>query len=456
MRIIIKLFSIKNILSFSFLQILPVFTSFSAQSMEFTSFLKITEDEYVMCAVPMMKLVNMERPGESWERVVRQNWKKESVRENFKKIFCNAQPKANLGTDFFVVNRFVADMVPLMMQFNKQGLSKKDCEGIARLLWQNDAEFREEYQKYFTHLLELFEAIKDNNISSITKCISREICNSGLFTTLELYHCIKATMELYNNNELHHDNVDEILKTLISLENKDYFIWEGHPDFKGKRTSLMLQAIKEDNIPMMRLLASHGADVNNGYWGVKPLMYAVINGKIELVKELTTYSGLDIDDENNSESETALCRATHRIRKAKWFFQEEGIDKLYYEIVRVLLDAGADPEHADCKGRTSLDIANGIVAIQIGKPCSEIYTMSHSYMRQLLGDAGSDPELADIVDLIKQALYKKHPLLNANPDVNLVLEDADETKKILDDKFKISIFVGFLIIGSAAYNIFGH
>ena len=451
------------------------------------------ENEYVMCTAPMMMLMSKANSKEFCEMVLRRDWKNnKSVRRDFKDIFRNPQPITSLGDDI-VGNKFVAGMVPLMKLFNKKGFSEEDCEVIARLLWQkNGKELRTVYQqswetipallKHITlnilpeHALniigsftkrsgkntlrcvnktlnakiisqdklyerydkvkesrdktemnrllsyntftpegkfEFLDAIKDNNSSLAKYCFEKYCIKRDKIDTFELYSYIEAVMERGNNAD--------ILKMLIRAEKQYAF---------DNSTPLMLMAVDRNNIPLMRVLVKHGVDINLANRdGLTALMYAVHYKKIELIKELITYSGLDINKQAKnhkySSKTTALIVATENI---------EPYDRPYadcwknqsYDIIRALLDAGADPELADRNGRTPLEVAHKIVAKQIKKSHSEICTMNYSDMYRPLLDAESNTDLACIIRIIKEAIDKKHPLVNAGANI----QAANVTNKI--------------------------
>src|SRR5690242_7130826 len=94
------------------------------------------ENAYVICIAPMMSLVHKECSRNTWETIVRENWKNnKSDQEKFIRTLQNVSSVINFGHDV-AGNKFVAEMVPLMMNLNKEGHSEKHCKMAARILWQ--------------------------------------------------------------------------------------------------------------------------------------------------------------------------------------------------------------------------------------------------------------------------------------------------------------------------------
>lgn len=423
----------------------------------------ISENEYVMCMAPMMTLVSKGCSKEYWETACRQAWKNDqSVRENFENIFRKPQP--NTSHNDVVGNQFIADMVPNMMQLNKEGLSKEDCEIIACVLWQKDAGFRMEYQKNCAkralvehkkldnlpeHALNIIGAFTKRSGKDTLKCVNKAL-NAKVISQDELYkrynkavdyaikhkdsteqnrllcyntfrpnahqelreavnnsnpnlrlieHCIVLAKRYVDFNKvlyqcieaaMKYDNNADVLKLLIAAEKKpNGFGWD-------KEVPLMLQAMKQGNIPMMRVLVNYGVDINAIYEGLTLLEHAVHEGKIELVEELIAYPSLDIDKKNGW-GETALFLAVQNIKP---FTQS-------HDIIRALLNAGADPECGEYNWIMRYS-AEKLVAKEMRRSVSELERMCYWERQGALSFAGSDSKLADIISLIRDAVDKKH------------------------------------------------
>ena len=407
------------------------------------------KDEYVMCMSSAMTLINKEHPQEYWETVVSQNWNNnESEREKFKDRF--SKPRYITYSDNDIVgNQFVADILPHMIRSNQKRISSKDCEMLACLLWQKDAEIRMKYQKCLMRLGdlpehelniigaftkrsgkdtlrcvnkalnqkiisqdelyeqlyqavgsvfrsgfedatelerllcyntfkpcgygELLEAIKDNNsnIPLIKHCMllaKRDVdryklllCDIKVTFNEYLYSCIDVAMKQKNNID--------VLKTLIEAEEKS-------------EAPLMLQAMEQNNISMMRMLVNYGVDINTIYKGFPLLQHAVRKGKTEIVEELVTYSGLDINQKNERDM-TALFFAYINFNE-KHQETSDFMKNLYFQdvacMMRVLMKAGANPE----LDRYSKDSAYGKIICTNIQKCLTLECDKEQLMLQVI------------------------------------------------------------------------
>jgi ankyrin repeat protein len=111
-------------------------------------------------------------------------------------------------------------------------------------------------------------------------------------------------------------------------------------DITNGRTALHIAAARRDNVWLV-FLANKGANPNIAdVHGVTPLMLASQLGFFEGVQTLIT-AGARVDEPNEA-GETPLISAVHRRDT---------------QMMRVLLQAGADPDRADNSGRSARDYA---------------------------------------------------------------------------------------------------
>jgi ankyrin repeat protein len=409
---------------------LVLFASYSAQSMDKVANTKQRrEDIYVMCMAPMMRLVNGGLASEeAWmtlvdagcsqdycEAFARQNWKKNKAdRRKFKNIFCNPQltiadALPTISYDSYAVgDGFVVDMMPHMLKFNKIEMPKEVCKMTARLLWQEDAELRMEYQKYFmqqalaehktladlpSHLLNIIGAFTKRSGKATLKCVSKAldvkiIAQSDLhalyreankegdkkamnqlqcYSTFtpepkgELFDAIKDNnMQLVKHCIAQVKGHDDSFSTLklykcikVAMErgsNADIVKMLIAEEKAISGQPLTLWAEGHDNVPLMRFLVAHGVDINRADGdGNTALTCAAQSGKVKFVKELITYPGIDINkrDRDGKTALIAIAPGTYNVT----------FSGRYDEIARALLAAGAKVNVADKYGETALTIA---------------------------------------------------------------------------------------------------
>ncbi len=121
-----------------------------------------------------------------------------------------------------------------------------------------------------------------------------------------------------------------------------------HPDTPGSDgTTLLIKAIADDNLTAVKTLLEGGADPNRaGKGGETPVGAAAFADDPRLLEIVLAHGG-DPDSTNPDTGESALTRA---------------IVGLNPDQARKLLDAGADPGHADRNGATPLHTAASVNA----------------------------------------------------------------------------------------------
>jgi uncharacterized protein len=103
----------------------------------------------------------------------------------------------------------------------------------------------------------------------------------------------------------------------------------------------LVKAIKNNKVEAFQSELEAGVDVNKTTWGVTPLYIAVHFNRPQMIKPLLEY-GADINALAGSKKRTALHKA---------------VSKNNEEIVRILVDNGADRSIVNKKGKTSLQEA---------------------------------------------------------------------------------------------------
>jgi ankyrin repeat protein len=103
----------------------------------------------------------------------------------------------------------------------------------------------------------------------------------------------------------------------------------------------LIEAITENNMPAFRLLLKLGASINKPGFFETPLSAAAKEGSITFTKACLA-AGAEIDPRDKSTGKTPLMTAAH--------FG-------HTDIVKLLLQAGANPRKRDPYGRTAREIA---------------------------------------------------------------------------------------------------
>ena len=402
-----------------------LFISYNAQCMDIAhcsqQIKEVKKDEFVMCIVPMVMLLNRDCPEEYLEKLCRENWSNyKSVRQKFKTVLRNPQPITRRA-DVVVGDEFVAEMVPRMMGLNKHGWSKGDCEVVARLLWRQDAECRMEYQKVKQrsaaqktldnlpeHPLNIIGKFTKRSGKDTLRCVSKAL-NEKVISQDELYECYNEAQKLINT---------DLKKTEINrLLCYNRFI----PQLKYE----MLEAIKDKNIPFIdyffkkydftnldlygyfeAAMKNYSPDIGRILMrvdiinrvdrsGFTVLHHAVNKGNIELVKAIIFNPSIDINKQDGW-GRTALFLAAQNIKP---FVQSS------YDMVTFLLGAHADPGVAAVyKNRIPLDVVRGLAV----KARKKVRYASWVKNRKICNDKQLDFNFTFIITyLIRQAIAHK-------------------------------------------------
>jgi uncharacterized protein len=126
-------------------------------------------------------------------------------------------------------------------------------------------------------------------------------------------------------------------------------------------TTLLIEAVLRNNCSLITALINHGANINqSNLYGTTPLAIAAWNGNINTIKCLLNYPNIVLNQQDKN-GRTALLTVSIKEKS----------------IIKLLLDAGVDPELADNEHITLLQKAK-------------------SYGNQ------------EIIDLIQNAIDKKH------------------------------------------------
>lgn len=165
----------------------------------------------------------------------------------------------------------------------------------------------------------LIEAIRDNNIPMIRLLITRgadpNFKEPDVYSPLEF--AIAARKNAY------------IIRELVSLG--------ANPNQDSLASRLLTQAIKEDNLGLLKVLLEHGVNPNLKKRGEYPSLFlAVENNNLAMVKELLDH-GAEISPHED--------------------FLSEPIEANNLALVKILLDHGANPDLPNRRGNTPLILA---------------------------------------------------------------------------------------------------
>jgi ankyrin repeat protein len=179
-----------------------------------------------------------------------------------------------------------------------------------------------------------------------------------MFETVPLIHAVSLVAE---------GNSDDTLLTLLLDNGADVNATNAY------RWTALLEAVSQDRLALVKLLVERGADVNAAQnQGETPLMTAVSRGNKEIVTYLLA-QGADVN-RKNEEGKTALILAIERgqayvvapllIKAEVNLADNNGHTALMQAaiggdsyLVKELLNAGADPQLKDARGKTAANYA---------------------------------------------------------------------------------------------------
>ena len=165
------------------------------------------------------------------------------------------------------------------------------------------------------------------------------------------------------------------------------------------------------NIEGLRKVIASGADVNNIYWGTRPILLAAAMSKeshIEFIKILLE-AGADPDGNARTRGEHPLWWAElNRKRELIKLLlnadakvtMRHAIEKGYSEKVTELLKSGANPNANDDTGRSLLSLAESkrrreiaLILVDAGATMTLTHAVKHLYTKKVIEmlNAGADP-----------------------------------------------------------------
>ncbi|KAG4107370.1 ankyrin repeat-containing domain protein [Neocallimastix lanati (nom. inval.)] len=219
-----------------------------------------------------------------------------------------------------------------------------------------------DYNKYYL----IQYAILKEDISMIKRLI--ELGNENYFDSIK--HLLNISIEISNkeifNILLDCDNINfneynkysetpmmALIKSpYFSMEDKKEMInkfykkkkEQGLTEFPISRMFLLKRAIKENQIPIVKLLINNGADIEVTFSeDVSPLHYAIYFGKVSMIKALLNY-GANVNKKDN-DSKTPIIYAFENINE----------DSL--SIIKLLIEYGANVNIIDNESKTPLKYA---------------------------------------------------------------------------------------------------
>ncbi|HUD25458.1 MAG TPA: ankyrin repeat domain-containing protein [Burkholderiaceae bacterium] len=146
-------------------------------------------------------------------------------------------------------------------------------------------------------------------------------------------------------------------------------------------------AVMKDDVPAVRALLESGVDPNSRDRDARtPLMYAVVDGKLNVFGLLATYPGVDLNAQDKSgNSALHFAAQDYRVAEAETLLKLQarvdardsyGNTPLWRavfnsqgrgEIIRLLLAHGADPNSKNDKGKSPIDAARVIANFDVAQ-----------------------------------------------------------------------------------------
>lgn len=166
-------------------------------------------------------------------------------------------------------------------------------------------------------------------------------------------HLVNETIESYKDSEFKNNGYTPLLSALAYSDNEMFEMilnqFNADPDKGDNEGTTALFKLssthKEDKKILVNMLLEKGADVNKGTnTGKTPLMLAAQYGYLYMVQKLLDHkANANAKDENNTNA-------------LRWMglYQGDQHEKLIDEIVRLLVESGADIHNVDNFGRTPL------------------------------------------------------------------------------------------------------
>ena len=140
-------------------------------------------------------------------------------------------------------------------------------------------------------------------------------------------------------------------------------IWAAHSSSTQEAEQDLLTAAGDGDLETVKSLIDEGVDVNTADdYGITPLMQSVAGGNVDLVKYLLSV-GANVDARDNDGSSALL----HTVDQHGQVAGDPEVSPDYWEIMRLLVKAGADVTVKDDNGETPLSLARGYQESEDGK-----------------------------------------------------------------------------------------